>query len=49
MRRKRLAVSPSAGRADEQGGLVGGQMLPNLITGIVQSAVIFAFGILGLR
>jgi len=41
---RRLLAAPMSKAA-----LLAGKMLPNLITGIVQSAVIFAFGILGLR
>ena len=41
---RRLLAAPMSKAA-----LLTGKMLPNLITGVVQSAVIFAFGILGLR
>jgi ABC-2 type transport system permease protein len=41
---RRLLAAPMSRAA-----LLAGKMLPNLITGVVQSAVIFAFGILGLR
>jgi ABC-2 type transport system permease protein len=41
---RRLLAAPMSKAA-----LLAGKMLPNLITGIVQSAVIFAFGIFGLR
>lgn len=41
---RRLLAAPMSKAA-----LLGGKMLPNLVTGIIQSAVIFAFGIVGLR
>jgi len=41
---RRLLAAPMSKAA-----LLAGKMLPNLVTGIVQSAVIFAFGIWGLR
>ncbi len=41
---RRLLAAPISKAA-----LLAGKMLPNLVTGIVQSAVIFAFGIWGLR
>jgi ABC-2 type transport system permease protein len=41
---RRLLAAPMSKAA-----LLAGKMLPNLITGVVQSAVIFAFGIFGLR
>lgn len=41
---RRLLAAPIG-----QAALLAGKMLPNLIVGWIQSAVIFAFGILGLR
>jgi ABC-2 type transport system permease protein len=41
---RRLLAAPMSKAA-----LLAGKMLPNLVTGIVQSTVIFAFGIFGLR
>ncbi len=41
---RRLLAAPMSKVA-----LLGGKMLPNLITGLIQTGVIFAFGIVGLR
>jgi ABC-2 type transport system permease protein len=41
---RRLLAAPMSKSA-----LLAGKMLPNLLTGLVQSAVIFAFGIVGLK
>jgi ABC-2 type transport system permease protein len=41
---RRLLAAPMSKSA-----LLGGKILPNLVTGLIQSAVIFAFGIVGLR
>jgi len=41
---RRLLAAPIG-----QAALLAGKMLPNLIVGLIQSAVIFTFGILGLR
>ncbi|MBC8249404.1 MAG: ABC transporter permease [Anaerolineales bacterium] len=41
---RRLLAAPISKAA-----LLGGKMLPNFITGLIQTAVIFAFGIVGLR
>ena len=41
---RRLLAAPIS-----QAALLAGKMLPNLIVGLIQSAVIFAFGIVGLR
>lgn len=41
---RRLLAAPMSRTA-----LLGGKILPNLVTGLIQSAVIFAFGIFGLR
>lgn len=41
---RRLLAAPIG-----QAALLAGKMLPNLIVGLIQCAVIFAFGILGLR
>jgi ABC-2 type transport system permease protein len=41
---RRLLAAPMS-----KAGLLAGKMLPNLIMGVVQSAVILAFGIVGLR
>jgi ABC-2 type transport system permease protein len=41
---RRLLAAPMS-----KASLLGGKMLPNLITGVIQSAVIFAFGIIGLK
>ena len=41
---RRLLAAPMSKAA-----LLGGKILPNLVTGLIQSAVIFAFGIFGLR
>jgi ABC-2 type transport system permease protein len=41
---RRLLAAPMS-----KASLLAGKMLPNLITGVVQSAVIFAFGIVGLQ
>ena len=41
---RRLLAAPISKAA-----LLGGKMLPNFVTGLIQSAVIFAFGIVGLK
>jgi len=41
---RRLPAAPMS-----KATLLGGKMLPNLITGLLQSVVIFAFGIVGLK
>jgi ABC-2 type transport system permease protein len=41
---RRLLAAPMS-----KATLLGGKMLPNLITGLIQSVVIFAFGIVGLK
>ena len=41
---RRLLAAPMSKAA-----LLAGKMLPNLVTGLIQAAVIFAFGTLGLR
>jgi len=41
---RRLLAAPISKAA-----LLGGKILPNLVTGLIQSAVIFAFGIVGLK
>lgn len=41
---RRLLAAPMSKAA-----LLGGKMLPNFITGLIQAAVIFAFGIVGLQ
>lgn len=41
---RRLLAAPISKAA-----LLGGKILPNLVTGLIQSTVIFAFGIFGLR